>query len=113
MVGVRYRRSLFPGFSDTAEYAFRCSGNASAAAPERRDQSFRLETPAAAGEVTITARLLYRKVDQYLLNFMFGESAGLTMPVAEMARAEVRIVVRPAPRRAASSTADLRRVALR
>ena len=31
MVGVRYRRSLFPGFSDTAEYAFRCSGNASAA----------------------------------------------------------------------------------
>ena len=24
MVGVRYRRSLFPGFSDTAEYSFRC-----------------------------------------------------------------------------------------
>ena len=28
MVGVRYRRSLFPGFSDTAEYTFACPGSA-------------------------------------------------------------------------------------
>ena len=28
MVGVRYRRSLFPGFSDTAEYTFPCPGDA-------------------------------------------------------------------------------------
>jgi hypothetical protein len=113
MVGVRYRRSLFPGFSDTAEYAFRCSGNASSAAPDRREQAFALHAPGAGGEVTITARLLYRKADQYLLNFMFGEAAGLTMPVAEMARAEARIVVRPASRHAALAAADVREAALR
>jgi hypothetical protein len=112
MVGVRYRRSLFPGFSDTAEYAFRCSGNASASAPDRREQSFALSAPDARGELKITARLLYRKVDQYLLNFMFGEAAGLTLPVAEMARAEARLVVRPAPRRAALAAPDARTAAL-
>ena len=114
MVGVRYRRSLFPGFSDTAEYAFRCSGNASAPAPEQREQSFTLQAPGAGGEVTVSARLLYRKVDQYLLNFMFGESSGLTLPVAEMARAEARLAVRPAKRRVAAADASgVRRAALR
>ena len=113
MVGVRYRRSLFPGFSDTAEYAFRCSGNASAPAPERREQSFALSAPDASGEVTVRARLLYRKVDQYLLNFMFGEASGLTLPVAEMARAEARLVVTPPARRSAAPGEDVREAALR
>jgi hypothetical protein len=52
----------------------------------------------------LTARLLYRKVDQYLLNFIFGEKAGLTMTVTEMARAEGEIVVRPAIRSGARRT---------
>ena len=35
----------------------------------------------------MSARLLYRKVDQYLLNFMFGDKKALTLtaPVTEMA----------------------------
>jgi hypothetical protein len=95
MVGVRYRRSLFPGFSDTAEYAFLCSGNASRPGSARREESFEIAPPAGAGELKVTARLLYRKIDQYLLNFVFGEQAGLTSPVTEMARAESRLRVRP------------------
>jgi hypothetical protein len=93
MVGVRYRRSLFPGFSDTAEYSFRCSGNAVPLSQPTTDQrSFRIDTtPAGTGTLRITARLLYRKIDQYLLNFLFGEDAGLTTPVTEMARAEATI----------------------
>jgi hypothetical protein len=43
----------------------------------------------------VSARLLYRKVNQYLLNFLFGEKAGLTMPVSEMAHAEATIHLRP------------------
>ena len=62
----------------------------------------------------MTARLLYRKVDQYMLNFMFGEKAGLTMPVTEMARAEARIRVRPVPlRRAEARSPDARVATLR
>jgi len=116
MVGVRYRRALFPGFSDTAEYAFRCSGSASRGAPGLREERFAVPAGAAAGELTVTARLLYRKVDQYLLNFMFGEEAGLTSPVTEMARAEARLRVVPRRRAVADAgglAAPVRTAALR
>jgi hypothetical protein len=101
MVGVRYRRSLFPGFSDTAEYTFACPGSASEGTPALTEKSFDVDTSPGARELAVRARLLYRKVDQYLLNFMFGEESGLTMPVTEMARADARVRMRPAPSRAA------------
>jgi hypothetical protein len=92
MVGVRYRRSLFPGFSDTAQYSFRCPGNAERPEqPTEGAKEFTFRAPAGGGPLKVTARLLYRKMDQYLLNFMFGEKAGLTTPITEMARAEKEI----------------------
>lgn len=60
MVGVRYRRSLFPGFSDQERFTF---------------------TSPRATELRVTAKLMYRKIDQYLLNFLFGPASGLTAPV--------------------------------
>lgn len=62
MVGVRYRRSLFPGFSDREKFTFPCPG-------------------AGVTELHVTARLMYRKADQYLLNFLFGKESGITAPV--------------------------------
>ena len=57
MVGVRYRRSLFPGFSDTAEYSFQCSGSTEQRAPGLKEKSFRLDTaPGAGSELTVVAR---------------------------------------------------------
>ncbi len=100
MVGVRYRRSLFPGFSDTAEYTFACPSDVGKGSPALQSQDFRFESPKGpAAELTVHARLLYRKVDQYMLNFLFGEKAGLTMPVTEMAQTEVRIRVKPSSAR--------------
>jgi hypothetical protein len=115
MVGVRYRRSLFPGFSDTAEYTFACPSDASKGSPALERQEFRFDAPkTAAPELKVEARLLYRKIDQYLLNFMFGEKAGLTMPVTEMARVQARIRVRPTSARgAAVGPAGARLAALR
>jgi hypothetical protein len=106
MVGVRYKRSLFPGFSDTAEYTFACPGSAGKGTPALTEKSFGFDAAPGAPELTITARLLYRKVDQYLLNFMFGEESGLTMPVIEMARAEAKVRVRPKGARSAAAEAD-------
>jgi hypothetical protein len=57
---VRYRRSVFPGFSDRAAFSF---------------------TAPAATELHVTARLLYRKLDQFLINFLFGENSGITAPI--------------------------------
>jgi hypothetical protein len=107
MVGVRYRRSLFPGFSDTAEFVFRCPGNADhASEPPAAEKKFAVQVPkATAGTLRIEARLMYRKIDQYLLNFMFGEKSGLTSPVTEMARTEAIIPVEARPARAAARAA--------
>ena len=103
MVGVRYKRSLFPGFSDTAEYTFACPGSAGEGTPALTDESFHFDVGSGSQELTVTARLLYRKVDQYLLNFLFGEDSGLTMPVTEMTRTEARIRLRPKPVRGAAT----------
>jgi hypothetical protein len=96
MVGVRYRRALFPGFSDVARYTVICpstagapvgaggapAGEEGASEPPHRD--FNVPTPGEPGTLHVKASLDYRKVDQFLLNFMFGDDSGLTAPVIQM-----------------------------
>jgi hypothetical protein len=104
MVGVRFRRSLFPGFSEAATYTFSCPSEMISVAeapssgrlvtPQSDDpvvRDFRLAAPARGGELRVAAHLDYRKIDQYLLNFMFGEDVGITAPVVRMASAEATI----------------------
>jgi hypothetical protein len=97
MVGVRFRRALFPGYSDTVEYSVPCMpailGPPGVAAEGQKQ--LRVDAPAAAGEYHITAVLHYRKVDQFLLNFLFGEDSGVTAPVVELARATATVKVAP------------------
>lgn len=101
MVGVRFRRALFPGYSDTANFSIPCSGamaemNASSK-PSTLD-SMEIPTPdvpapAQAGEYHIAVSLQYRKVDQFLLNYLFGETNQLTAPVTELTRANATVRV--------------------
>jgi hypothetical protein len=109
MGGVRYRRALFPGFSDNAEFAFSCpatmlpsgadSGRELAPEPGRepgadRQEGFELSVPGQVTELRVSAKLMYRKFDQYLLNFLFGEDSGLTAPVTVLSETEATIPVR-------------------
>jgi hypothetical protein len=100
MVGVRYRRALFPGYSDTVEYAVDCPNSVApaAAVAERKaaweDQSFALPSQEGLGQYRVEARLMYRKVDQFLINFLLGEDSGLTAPVIEMTTAQAMVDVR-------------------
>ena len=41
----------------------------------------------------VTASLMYRKVDQFLINFLLGEDSGLTAPIIEMNRTTVTVEV--------------------
>jgi len=89
MVGVRYRRALFPGFSDVARYAVICPSSAGPPdatenAGEELHRDFVVSTPAEPGSLRAKASLDYRKVDQFLLNFMFGDDNELTAPVIRM-----------------------------
>ena len=105
MVGVRYRRSLFPGFSDTVSFDIGCPSNipmGDSEPAELSDSSVQTHTvPAAEGTKSyrITARLHYRKFDQFLLDYMFGEEAGLTAPPVEIAHAEITVRVSDPNRR--------------
>jgi hypothetical protein len=105
MVGVRFKRALFPGFSDTVEYVIDCPGGVatSESAPKGEDaRKFEIPEPGSPGEYRINVALKYRKVDQFLLNFLYGEDTGITSPITEIAQAAA--TVRVVPRR--STRAD-------
>ena len=98
MVGVRFRRALFPGFSDRAEYAFPCPSSMTVAKNENdREREFEFTVPGdKVTELKVTAKLLYRKIDQFLLNFLFGEDAKLTAPVTVISQDVKTIKVKSA-----------------
>jgi hypothetical protein len=97
MVGVRFRRALFPGYSDTIEYEVDCAGVAGPGAPGDRTRQIEIPQPMRAGKYTVTAILEYRKVDQFLINFLLGEKSGITAPVVEIGRASAVFEVAPGP----------------
>jgi len=120
MVGVRFKRALFPGSEEVASYTLDCSGaldllpagNTDAPiAPGTGTEAVAAAAPAAgnpadvalaipaitAGKLRVHAKLNYRKIDQYLLNTMFDESKGVTAPVTVLSEADATILVQPAP----------------
>ncbi|MCP4205161.1 MAG: hypothetical protein GY769_24895 [bacterium] len=99
MVGVRYRRALFPGYSDTVDYMVDCPTTMAPgpvrdlARLGREEQAFEIQAPERVDSYEVTAKLMYRKVDQFLINFLLGEDSGLTAPVIEMNRTTVTVKV--------------------
>lgn len=112
MVGVRFRRALFPGYSDSVTFSVPCSGAVASAAEKHvlpgNDANevpvAPVPAPLAEGEYQIEVALQYRKVDQFLLNYLFGETQRVTSPVTEIARASATVRVESAE---PGSTADL------
>lgn len=99
MVGVRFRRALFPTYSDSVEYqvdwAGIVGGEGAPASGEGHRRRFEIPQPSRPGRYNVTASLQYRKVDQFLVNHLMGESSGITAPVVEIARASAAIDVPP------------------
>jgi hypothetical protein len=95
MVGVRYRRSLFPGYSDTVEYNVMCpsGGPRLPVAKLNPNTNFSVPSGQAAGKLHIHATLQYRKIDQFLLNYVMGERSGLTAPAVDIADAMAEVCV--------------------
>jgi len=106
MVGVRYKRSLFPGFSDVADFSFLCPASvlprtSSAEGGVRASidgtpstEGFGLAVPEEVTELRVSAKLMYRKADQFLIDFLFGEDSGLTAPITVLSEDTATIPVR-------------------
>jgi hypothetical protein len=59
----------------------------------REEQDFQIDDLEPSAHYEIVASLLYRKVDQFLINFLLGEDSGLTAPIIEMTRTRARVSV--------------------
>ncbi len=91
MVGVRFKpsymmrssRSMTPGFSNLTEFSFSCPSettNKKMEPVEKKD--FQFKTPVQPiTELNVTAKLKYRKIDQFLIKFLFGDDSGITAPI--------------------------------
>ena len=95
MVGARFKRSLYPGFSDSASYSFGCPAFSTPAGPEPDDEQQRLafDAPGDVGELKVKAVLNYQKADAAFLDKLFGVEAGVRTPVTEISQAELSIRV--------------------
>ena len=95
MVGVRYRRSLFPGYSDTVEYNVICpsGGPSPPASTVKGERQFAVPLGSKARKLRVDAILHYRKIDQFLLNYVMGEKSGITAPVVDIASASAQVCV--------------------
>jgi hypothetical protein len=99
MVGVRFKRALFPGQTDVARFDFPCPAAQGASVQDlqqKRDYEIAIP-PDARGVLSVEARLRYRKVDQYLISFAFGPDSEVTSPITDIssARAEIRVATAP------------------
>ncbi|MBI4601600.1 MAG: cytochrome b/b6 domain-containing protein [Planctomycetes bacterium] len=92
MVGARFRRSLFPGFSDTAEYEFACPVALAKVPPPSPERQYAFPAPQEPVELTVKAKLRYRKVDQTLINYL-APGASLTAPITDVSFAEAKVKV--------------------
>lgn len=99
MVGVRFRRSLFPGYSDAFDYRLPYAVHSTRDLTPRptgtKDREAFAMPSLAPGRYRVEAVLNYRKVDQFLLNYLLGEREGLTAPVVGLARAGAVLEVGP------------------
>jgi len=96
MVGVRFNRSMFPGFTDQADYAFDCPGSM-VRRPEdlEPNHEYQIVADQSVTELRIKARLLYRKIDQFLINYLYGKDSGITTPITEISSDSTMIKVVP------------------
>jgi hypothetical protein len=94
---VRARLGAFPGHSDTVEYKVDCPGSTVQATegnpPARQGaaRTFSIPPVARVARLHVTATLKYRKVDQFLVNFLFGHDSSITAPVVDIVRATANI----------------------
>ncbi len=83
MVGARFKRSLFPGTSDSAVYSFSCPGLSSPPMKQTDVDAKALvfEAPPTEGSLHISAVLNYQKADAAFLDRLFGVEAGVRTPI--------------------------------
>ncbi len=102
MVGASYKRSLYPGVTDSASVQFQCPSMArgrvaqnDGKAPGQRTEGFTLPAipNGESGYLTVTGVLWYRKANPEFLDRVYGAEATIRSPVTELTRTTARIKI--------------------
>jgi Cytochrome c554 and c-prime len=91
-VGAKWKRAIFPGYSDMYEYHFTVPRN-------------------VKGPLTIAARLRYRKANQYFMDFAFP-GQHLQTPITDLSSDRVQVPLASRGQIRAESSAKRRKVSL-
>jgi hypothetical protein len=62
-------------------------------AEAKPNTEFSVPAGKAVGKLHIEAILHYRKIDQFLLNYVMGDKSGLTAPVVDIASASAEVCI--------------------
>ncbi|MCP5117796.1 MAG: hypothetical protein GY953_43815, partial [bacterium] len=102
LVGVSYKRALYPGATDTVALQIQCPSMArlrlsgETQEPGRRDEAFAFTAPARgdAAQLRVQARLWYRKANPAFLDRIYGADRKIRSPITEIstATATIRII---------------------
>ncbi|MEK7730832.1 MAG: hypothetical protein AAB363_03140, partial [Planctomycetota bacterium] len=106
LVGARFKRTLFPGVTDTTTFAFECPSMSGKPARQavlagEGEHPFRVPAEFAGDELRVSAVVWYCKFSAPFLDRLFGEEAKMRSEVTEVARSEA--VIRVAHREVAST----------
>ena len=103
LVGVGYKRTLYPGVNDTVVLNFQCPSLARgrvsptderSGAPGKRTDAFEVPVAdAVVGPLTVNATLWYRKANPDFLDRVYGHEAAVRAPVTAMTEAMATVVI--------------------
>lgn len=102
LVGASYKRSMYPGVTDSVQVEFQCPSMARGrltnrgrdAPPGRRAENYTLRTGNDVDSLTVEAVLWYRKANPEFLERVYGAAAHVRSRATAMSRATAAIGVR-------------------
>ncbi len=100
LVGASYKRSMYPGVTDTFEESLQCpsmargriADNARESRPGSRSDDYAFDTD-SVGELTVRATLWYRKANPAFLNKVYGTESDVRAPIFKVSQATATINV--------------------
>jgi hypothetical protein len=104
LVGAGYKRTLYPGITDSVDVRFQCPSMARGRlresgerlAPGARSEAFELPVPPdITGALHVKAVLWYRKANPEFLERVYGVAAAVQSPVTAISQATATIRVAP------------------
>jgi hypothetical protein len=98
MVGASYKRSLYPGVTDAVQLSFRCPSMSRPRITDQdtsgeRSREFDLPAGTDTSELTVTAKLNYRKANPEFLDRVYGIDEVIRSPVTVMSVATAKIEI--------------------